>query len=44
MGGGGEGGGGNFINLLQKERGTQKAGGSLRKVEGFNPAGNYDKK
>ena len=44
MGGGGEGGGGNFINLHQKEGGTQKGGGSLRKVGGFNPGGNYDKK
>ena len=27
---------GNFLNLVQKERGTQKGGGS-------NPGGNYDK-
>ena len=30
--------GGNFLNLLQKEGGTQKGGG------GSNPGGNYDQK
>ena len=37
--------GGNFINLLQKARGTWKMGGSLKKEGGggggSNPVGNY---
>ena len=35
--------GGNFLNLLQKERGTQKGEGFPQKrAEGSNPGGNYD--
>ena len=34
--------GGNFLNLLKKEGGTQKRG-VPQKREGSNPVGNYDR-
>ena len=35
------GGGGNFLNLLQKEGGTQKGGFPQKRGGGSNPGGNY---
>ena len=35
--------GGNFLNLLQKETGTQKGGGGFpQKRRSANPGGNYE--
>ena len=33
--------GGNFLNLLQKEGGTQKGGFAQKRGEGSNPGGSY---